>query len=61
MNITLHFKAEKETKGAVRYAEVDANGAPAFAPQIGTLYVRKSAMTAGAVPQMLTVVVTASK
>lgn len=57
MNITLHFTVEKETKGAVRYAEVDATGKPAFSPQIGTLYVRKSAMTEGRIPPAITVTV----
>ena len=44
MNTKLKFAFEKETKGAVRYQEVGEDGAPAFAPQVGTLYVRKSAM-----------------
>jgi hypothetical protein len=47
MNVTLKFAFEKETKGAVRYQEVGDHGAPAFAPQVGTLYVRKSAMSDG--------------
>jgi protein tyrosine/serine phosphatase len=42
MNTTLKFTFEKETKGAVRYQEVGDDGTPAFAPQIGTLYIRKS-------------------
>jgi hypothetical protein len=36
------FKLEKETKGALRYIELDANGAPTI-ELMGTLYVRKSA------------------
>ena len=32
MNITLNFFAEKETKGAVRFKEVDESGADAFTP-----------------------------
>ena len=47
MNATLKFTFEKETKGAVRYQEVGDDGAPAFAPQIGTLYIRKTAMPGG--------------
>lgn len=53
MRITLNFAFEKETKGAVRFQEVGPDGKPAFAPQIGTLYVRKSAMSDGRVPQSL--------
>ncbi|MCA1379445.1 hypothetical protein I6F34_01245 [Bradyrhizobium sp. BRP05] len=56
MDQTLHFVVEKETKGAVRYKEVNADGTDAFAPQIGTLYVRKSAMP-GKVLDKLTVTV----
>lgn len=52
------FKFEKETKGAVRYAEVDANGAPAFAPKIGTLYVRKTALPSTTIPQEVELTVT---
>lgn len=58
MNTTLKFIVEKETKGAVRYQEVDANNTPAFAPQVGTLYVRKSAMPGGKIPKALTVTIT---
>jgi hypothetical protein len=44
MTITAKFKLEKTTKGAVRYQEIDDNGAPADAwAKIGTLYVRKTA------------------
>jgi hypothetical protein len=57
MNTTLKFAFEKETKGAVRYQEVGDDGAPAFAPQVGTLYVRKSAMPGGNVPKVLTVTI----
>ena len=46
MNTKLKFAFEKETKGAVRYQEVGEDGTPAFAPQVGTLYIRKSAMPA---------------
>lgn len=59
MNITLFFIVEKETKGAVRYKEVDGAGNDAFSPAVGTLYVRKSAMSAGKIPQKLTVTISA--
>lgn len=36
-----------ETKGAVRYQEIDSNGKPVLTNYIlGTLYIRKSALTA---------------
>ena len=57
MNTKLKFALEKETKGAVRYQEVGEDGAPAFAPQVGTLYVRKSAMPDGKIPKMLIVTI----
>jgi hypothetical protein len=57
MNLTIAFKFEKETKGAVRYQEVGPDREPAFAPSIGTLYVRKSAMPGGKIPQILSVTV----
>ena len=50
MNTELKFAFEKETKGTVRYQEVGDDGALAFAPQVGTLYVRKSAMPDGKIP-----------
>ena len=40
MNTKLKFVVEKETKGAVRFQEVGDDGAPAFAPQVGTLYTK---------------------
>ncbi len=50
------FKLEKETKGALRYQEVDEKGEvieQAWS-KIGTLYVRKSAFERGAAfPQRL--------
>jgi hypothetical protein len=58
MNTKLRFTVEKETKGAVRYQEVGDDGAPAFAPQVGTLYVRKSAMPGGKIPKTLIVTIT---
>jgi len=52
------FKLEKETKGALRYQEVDDQGEvieQAWA-KIGTLYLRKSAFERGAAfPQLLRV------
>jgi hypothetical protein len=54
--IEMRFKLEKETKGALRYQEVDEKGEVierAWA-KIGTLYVRKSAFERGpAFPQLL--------
>jgi hypothetical protein len=60
MNTTLKFTFEKETKGAVRYQEVGDDGAPAFAPQVGTLYVRKSGLPGGKIPKTLTVTIVAA-
>ena len=49
------FKLEKETKGALRYTEVDANGEPTI-ELMGTIYLRKSAFP-GQKPETLTVTV----
>ena len=57
MNTKLKFAFEKETKGAVRYQEVGEDGTPAFAPQIGPLYIRKSAMPGGKIPKTLIVTI----
>ena len=57
MNVTLKFTFEKETKGTIRYQEVGDDGAPAFAPQVGTLYVRKSAISGGTIPKALIVTI----
>ena len=57
MNTKLKFAFEKETKGAVRYQEVGEDGAPVFAPQVGTLYVRKSAMPSCKIPKTLIVTI----
>ena len=58
--IEVRFKLEKETKGALRYQEVDEKGEvieQAWA-KIGTLYIRKSAFERGAAfPQLLRVTV----
>ena len=57
--LSLKFKFEKETKGAVRFQEVEGeNNEPAFAPKVGSLYVRKSALEAGKIPQYLVVEIT---
>lgn len=58
MNKTLTFAIEKETKGAVRYAE---EGVGQFdEPTVGTLYVRKSAFKdLGKIPQQITVTIQA--
>jgi hypothetical protein len=57
----VRFKLEKETKGALRYQEIDDKGEvieQAWA-KIGALYVRKSAFERGqAFPQTLRVTVT---
>jgi hypothetical protein len=54
--LEVNFKFEKETKGAIRYQEVDEKGEPieqAWA-KIGSLYLRKSAFERGAAyPQSL--------
>src|ERR1700735_1498234 len=56
--LNLRFAFEKETKGAMRFQEVGEDGKPAFAPSIGTLYIRKSALPDGKIPQTLTVTIT---
>lgn len=45
--IHILFKQEKTTPGAVRYEEVDTNGAavPSGKYKVGTLYIRKSALS----------------
>lgn len=58
--ITANFILERETKGAVRYQEIDDKGAPleVTAAKIGTLYVRKTAFRADA-PKRIKVTVAA--
>ena len=60
MQFEVHFKLEKETRGALRYLEVDENGEvieQAWA-KIGSLYVRKSAFERDAAyPQALRIIV----
>lgn len=60
MQHTLNFRIERETKGAVRYYEVDENGNALDQTQyvVGSLYIRKTALK-GAVPQELTVTIIA--
>jgi len=61
MNHSLIFKLEKETKGALRYAEVERDGrpVPVDSPQdsmlVGTLYLRKAGVAG--TPKQLTVTV----
>jgi hypothetical protein len=60
MQIAVRFKLEKETRGALRYQEVDENGEVIEQTwaTIGSLYVRKSAFERAAVyPQALRVIV----
>lgn len=59
MKKVLKFHLERETKGAVRYAEIDEHTAAQrdmADSTIGTLYIRKSALN-GTIPQGLTVTV----
>jgi hypothetical protein len=55
----IHFQFEKSTKGAHRYQEVDQAGTPVDRAeiQVGSLYIRKSAMPEPA--QALTVTIEA--
>jgi hypothetical protein len=61
MQIEVHFKLEKETRGALRYVEVDEKGEVILehaSAKIGSLYMRKSAFESGAAyPQTLRVIV----
>lgn len=56
---TINMLLEKETPGALRYAEVNERGEQIDAnsgAKIGTLYIRKSGL-GGAVPKAITVAV----
>jgi hypothetical protein len=54
--IEAKFKFEQETKGAVRYQEVDEKGEPEYmSPKIGSLYLRKSVFEGASFPQTLCV------
>jgi hypothetical protein len=57
--IEAKFKFEQETKGAVRYQEVDDKGDPEYTrAKIGSLYLRKTAFEPGATyPQTVRVTV----
>lgn len=60
--ITVGFKFEKETKGAIRYQEIDGEGNPVTTTdgaKIGTLYLRKTALS-NEVPQKLKVEISAA-
>jgi hypothetical protein len=59
--LTVAFAFARETKGALRYEEIDAHGNPLpieAGAQIGTLYIRKSALKDGAQPQRIEVAIT---
>jgi hypothetical protein len=55
--LSLSFTVEKETKGTIKYQEVGVDGQPAFAPSVGTLYVRKSNFPDGKFPRALAVTI----
>lgn len=58
--VTKTFIFERETKGAVRYAEVDERGniiADYNEYMIGILYIRKSALNGDGIPSSLTVTI----
>ena len=63
MKHTLTFKLEKETKGALRYQEVEQDGqavpvdSPADSRILGTIYVRKAAFKGGAIAPALSVTI----
>ena len=58
-NITAKFVLERETKGAVRYQEVDASGNPLemTAAKIGTLYIRKITFGNAEIPKSITLTI----
>jgi hypothetical protein len=59
--IDAKFRFEQETKGALRYREVDEKGIEQSGAKIGSLYVRKTAFEPGAAyPQTLRVIVEAA-
>jgi hypothetical protein len=56
-SIMVNFALEKETKGAVRYAETKDNDLTENV--VGTLYIRKSTFAKiGSVPQTLSITIT---
>lgn len=42
--LKLQFALEKETKGAVRYQELDVNGGVAATYHLGSIYIRKASL-----------------
>lgn len=53
---TLHFVRKYDTKGAVRYVEVDETGADLTGTgrdTLTTLYIRKASLDVGAIPEKL--------
>ena len=57
--LAINFIKERETKGAVRYTETDADGEVIGIPDgalVGTLYVRKATF-AGVIPGALAVTI----
>lgn len=57
---TCFFKLRNETKGAVRYEQIDANGKPftiEMGALVGTLYLRKAALDVDA-PKRLKIDIT---
>jgi len=55
--LTIFFAFERETKGAVRFQEVDGDENPleiGSGAKVGTLYVRKSALPIGTIPERIT-------
>jgi hypothetical protein len=58
MELTAKMVFERETKGAVRYQEVDSDGKALdiLDSIIGTLYIRKTALN-GQAPKTVTVIV----
>lgn len=63
MHHTISLVLERETKGAVRYQELDANGDPRRSGDeesvVGTLYIRKKAIH-GAIPTGIRVTIEAN-
>lgn len=60
MEFKLQFKLDKETKGAVRYQEIEAatdNALRGDDAVVGTLYIRKQAFAGEEYPQQLTVTI----
>lgn len=53
----VHFKIEKQTKGTLRFQEIDDTGAGVDFQEakIGVLYVRKTSFKGGKFPEMLKV------